>query len=67
MTSSRVDIRLTISDPVLAQRFRTYLQREWGTQKGAAELVLRRALREFLERAEERSGSSLNGPKNAEH
>ena len=51
--TARIDIRLTIDDPVLAQQFRAYMEREWGTQKGAAELVLRKALREFLERNKE--------------
>lgn len=50
--TARIDIRLTIDDPVLIQQFRAYMEREWGNTKGAPELVLRKALREFLQRAE---------------
>jgi len=45
-----IDLRVTIYDPKLALRFRSYVQRVWGNQKGAQAAILKRALKEFLDR-----------------
>ena len=48
MSKGGVSIVLTLSGP-LAQRLKAYLKREWpGQQMGPA--IMRKALREFLER-----------------
>lgn len=55
---NRLDIRLTITDSAMILQFRKYLREEWGNQKGAMEMILRKALREFLERDSERQRAS---------
>lgn len=49
---SRIDFRFTIDDEELATRFRNYVETHWDGRKGSYSLVLRRALREFLDREE---------------
>lgn len=47
----RIDIRLTLTGE-LAERLSDYLHKQWNNQRGSAALIARRAIREFLDRAE---------------
>lgn len=51
-TPVSLDLRFTLSDKDLVERFRSYVHARWGDQKGAYVMVLRQALRDFLDKQE---------------
>ena len=52
-----INVRVTMNGD-LARRFRRYLDVSWRDQYGAQNLVIKRAVQEFLDREEQREGKT---------
>lgn len=49
-----ISFRFTIGDSELAERLREHTRKRWNNQRGAMSMIIRLAIKEYLDRYDER-------------